>query len=31
MDVGTDTILGEEIPRARLGLLLKHFSQLQMT
>jgi hypothetical protein len=28
MGVGTDTILGEEIPRARLGLLLKHFSQL---
>jgi len=28
MDVDTDTILDEEIRRARLGLLLKHFSQL---
>jgi predicted transposase YbfD/YdcC len=28
MDVDADTILDEEIRRARLGLLLKHFSQL---
>jgi predicted transposase YbfD/YdcC len=28
MDAVTDTILDEEIPRARLGLLLKHFSRL---
>jgi predicted transposase YbfD/YdcC len=28
MDAVTDTILDEEIPQARLGLLLKHFSEL---
>jgi predicted transposase YbfD/YdcC len=28
MDAVTDTILDEEIPRARLGLLLKHFARL---
>jgi len=28
MDAFTDTILDEEIPRARLALLLKHFSVL---
>jgi hypothetical protein len=28
MDSVTETILDEEVPQARLGLLLKHFSQL---
>ena len=28
MDAITGTILDEEIPRARLGLLLQHFSEL---
>jgi hypothetical protein len=28
MDAVTNTILDEEIPRARLSLLLKHFSEL---
>ena len=28
MDPFTDTIIDEEIPRARLGLLLQHFSEL---
>lgn len=28
MDAVTDAILDEEVPRARLGLLLKHFSEL---
>jgi predicted transposase YbfD/YdcC len=28
MDIVTDAILDEEVPRARLGLLLKHFSEL---
>jgi hypothetical protein len=27
MDSVTETILDEEVPQARLGLLLKHFSQ----
>jgi len=31
MDAFTDTILDDETPRARLGLLLKHFSQLDDT
>ena len=28
MDTFADTIIDEEIPRARLGLLLRHFSKL---
>src|ERR1700720_1878546 len=31
MDAFTDTILDDETPRARLGLLLQHFSQLDDT
>jgi hypothetical protein len=28
MDTFADTMIDEEIPRARLGLLLRHFSEL---